>query len=77
MCCNGSNNTAPQLDAVAFTWLSCVELPLHRMLMRIATEQSLTLFGGLEVIQLMPMPIFLPQIKCILQFTMLMLTGSN
>ena len=31
MCCNGSKHAAPQLHAVASTWLSCVELPIQRL----------------------------------------------
>ena len=46
MCCNSSKNDSPQLHAVASTWLSCAELPVQRILMGIAAEQGLTLFGG-------------------------------
>ena len=46
MCCNGSKNAAPQLHAVASTWSSCVELPVHRLFLGIADDLGLTIFGG-------------------------------
>lgn len=31
---------------MAYTWSSCVELSIHRMLMRIAEDLGLTIYGG-------------------------------
>ena len=46
MCYNGSENTAPQLHAVLFTWSSCDELLVQRMFIEIAADLGLTIFGG-------------------------------
>ena len=35
MCCNRSTNTAHQLYAVAYTWSSCVKLPVQRIFVKI------------------------------------------
>ena len=45
MCCNGLKNAAPQLHAVAFTWLSYVELPVQRIFFGIAADLGNTIYG--------------------------------
>ena len=46
MCCNGSKNTTPQLHDVASNWSLCVKLPVKRILMGIAADLGLTIYGG-------------------------------
>ena len=46
MCCNGSNNAAPQLQVVASTWSSCVKLPVQRLFLEITANLGLTAFRG-------------------------------
>ena len=46
MCCNGSNNSAPQLHDVYSTCSSCVELPVQKILLGITADLGLNVFGG-------------------------------
>ena len=46
MCCNGSKKVDPQLHTVASTWSSYVELPMQQIFLGIATDLSLTVYGG-------------------------------
>ena len=46
MCCNGSKASAPQLYAVASTWLSCVSLPIQRLFLGMCANLGLLIYGG-------------------------------
>ena len=46
MWCNGSKNAVPQLHAVAFTWSSCVELPVQMIFLGITADLGNTIHGG-------------------------------
>ena len=46
MCCNGSKKAAPQLHAVASTWLSCIELFEQSMFLAINADINLPVIGA-------------------------------
>ena len=46
ICFNGSNSSSPKLHNVASTWYSSVELHIQWMLMGIAADLGLTIYGG-------------------------------
>ena len=46
ICCNDSKKSAPQLHAVASTWLSCVLLPIQRLFLGMCADLGLIIYGG-------------------------------
>ena len=51
-CCNGPKRAAPILYALAKTYSSCVEHPIQRQFLALATEQTFLLFGEIVKIRI-------------------------
>ncbi len=46
MCCNGSKASAPQQNALASTWSSCVSLPIQCLILGMCADLGLVIYGG-------------------------------
>ena len=46
LCCDGSERAAPRLHVIASAWSSCVEMPIQRLFLAIASSEGSTVCGA-------------------------------